>query len=193
MSTAEAEAVTINDYPGLREWRLNGEHGISSEAIADRLQYGETSMVWRGSNYPRDPSDFRRCELLLRRAPSMRAGLPLMADQGPEWAALVKNWEAIAQMIESEVPGAFDGRPPYALAYRSYAYMQYLIRGVLIVPGMDERVKIGRRGRTVWTVVGIGYDDTSSLIPWALTLRSNRGTQRAVEGSQLADIWKVTA
>lgn len=152
----------VHDYPGLREWRLNGEHGISSEAIADRLQYGETSMV-RGSNYPRDPSDFRRCELLLRRAPSMRAGLPLMADQGPEWAALVKNWEAIAQMIESEVPGAFDGRPPCALAYRSYAYMRLLTQGVLIVPGIGDRVKIGRRGRTVWTVVGIGYDDTSSL------------------------------
>lgn len=182
----------VHDYPGLREWRLNGEHGISSEAIADRLQYGETSMVWRGSNYPRDPSDFRRCELLLRRAPSMRAGLPLMADQGPEWAALVKNWEAIAQMIESEVPGAFDGRPPYALAYRSYAYMRLLTQGVLITPGVGDRVKIGRRGRTVWTVVGIDYDDTSSLIPWALTLRSNRGTQRAVEGEQLCELRKVT-
>ena len=123
----------------------------------------------------------------------MRAGLPLMADQGPEWAALVKNWEAIAQMIETEVPGAFGSRQPYALAYRSYAYMQYLIRGVLIVPGMDERVKIGRRGRTVWTVVGVGYDNTSDIIPWALTLRSDRGTQRAVEGEQLCELRKVTA
>lgn len=187
----------VHDYPGLREWRLNGEHGISSEAIADRLQYGETSMVWRGSNYPRDPSDFRRCELLLRRAPSMRAGLPLMADQGPEWAALVKNWEAIAQMIESEVPGAFDGRPPNALAYRSlayrsYAYMRLLTQGVLIVPGMGDRVKIGRRGRTVWTVVGVGHD-SNGVIPWTLTLRSERGTQRAVEGAQLSELRKVTA
>ena len=123
----------------------------------------------------------------------MRAGLRLMADQGPEWTALVENWEAIAQMIEAEVPDAFGSRPSYALAYRSYAYMRLLTQGVLITPGVGDRVKIGRRGRTVWTVVGIDYDDTSSLIPWALTLRSNRGTQRAVEGSQLAEIWKVTA
>ena len=117
----------MNDitYPGLMNWRLYGEHGVSSEAIADRLQYGRTSPRFRGGNYPCDPGDFRRCELLLDAAPLMRLDLHLMAEESPAWAALVSRWDEIAALAEEECPS-------YKASRRGSAPMTYeLMRSII--------------------------------------------------------------
>ncbi len=107
--------------PAAIEWHLHGEHGISSEAIFDRLSFGGTSPRWN-SNHPLDPSDFRRCELLLRAVPEFRSRLSEMAAESPVWAALVSRWQEIAALLEEEVPGVYEGANGSAV--RTYALMK---------------------------------------------------------------------
>jgi hypothetical protein len=108
-------------------WHLNGEHGISSEAIYDRLTYGVTTARWF-SNHPHDPSDFRRCELLLRAVPEFRARFSEMADESPVWRALVERWSEIAAVFEEECPGVFTYEDHgNRWAYRTYALMNSII------------------------------------------------------------------
>jgi hypothetical protein len=109
-------------------WHLDGEHGISSEAIYDRLTYGVTTSYW-GSNYPHDPSDFRRCEVLLRRVPDFRSRFNEMANEGQVWAALVERWQEIAALLERECPGVFDesNRRPGRMAMATYDLMRSII------------------------------------------------------------------
>ena len=182
--TTTPNGVPIGRYPGLTWWRLHGERGISSEAIADRLQYGQTSTRYM-SNYPRDPDDFRRCELLLRHAPSMRADLNLMADQGPEWAGVVEHWDDILALIEADCPSAFTSSA-HGSAIRAYALMEQIFGRGPILPSEGDRVKIGRRGRTVWTVVECHRDRHG--IPESVVIRSERGTVRHVAGGDMGDL-----
>ena len=114
-------------YAGLVEWRIDGEHGLSSVAIADRLQYGRTRrdpFGWR-LNWPLDPADFRRCQLLFAAAPGMRADLDLMRDQGPEWSALVDRWDDIAATFAEEVPDYLTSTR--WAAPRTYALMKTVL------------------------------------------------------------------
>ena len=90
------------------QWQVHGEHGISSEAIFDRLTFGETNTRWRPRNYPLDVSDFRRCESLLRQVPGLRADLWKMASEHPVWAALIKRWDELVALMEEEIPDCFD-------------------------------------------------------------------------------------
>jgi hypothetical protein len=109
-------------------WHLSGEHGISSEAIYDRLTYGVTSSRWHG-NYPLDPSDFRRCELLLRQVPDFRMRFHEMADVSPEWASLVERWDEIVAVFEDECPGVFTHEEHgNRMAHRTYALIDSIIR-----------------------------------------------------------------
>ena len=108
-------------------WHLHGEHGISSEAIYDRLTYGLTNERWF-TNHPSDPDDFRRCELLLRAVPDFRERFADMADESPVWLALVRRWGEIADVFEAECPGVFTHElRPGAMALRTYGLMRSII------------------------------------------------------------------
>lgn len=110
-------------------WHLHGEHGISSEAIYDRLTYGVTNSRW-SSSHPHDPSDFRRCELLLQAVPDFRVRLSEMADVSPAWRALVERWSEIAAVFEAECPGVFTHENHgNRMATRTYELMQSIIDG----------------------------------------------------------------
>lgn len=104
------------------KWLTDGQHGASSRTMFDRILLGRDYDVWK--SYPLDPDDFRRCELLLRQVPEMRANLWMMAGVRPEWRALIEHWDEIVALIEEEVPGAFDypGRR-WGRAPRAYAFM----------------------------------------------------------------------
>lgn len=112
----------MTDYPGLRTWLLTGEHGQSSLAIANRLRF---ATVATHTDHPYDPADFRRCELLLRAAPTMRRDLHRMADVSDEWAALVPHWDLLVAAMEAEIPGVFDG-PARGRAPVTCALIQHL-------------------------------------------------------------------
>jgi hypothetical protein len=111
--------------PEAATWHLHGERGISSEAIFDRLTYGQTGGHW-GSNHPHDPSDFRRCELLLRAVPEFHERLSEMAAESPTWAALVTRWDEIAAVFEEECPDHLDA-PKGRMADRTYELMRVVI------------------------------------------------------------------
>ena len=85
----------------LLRWYTNGETGLSSKAIAGTVS-GYLLMDSVGFNVPHDPSDLRRCVLLLRAVPEAREnGLLVLAQKYPMWAELAKVWdELVAKLIE---------------------------------------------------------------------------------------------
>lgn len=114
-------------HPNLEYWLTFGERGMSSEAIVKRLVYGQNVDTFY---YPSDPSDFRRCEKLLRMVPSLRASLPLMAKVSGNWANLVARWADVTKSMEDELPGIFDRKPrARESAPKTYALMQEIFRG----------------------------------------------------------------
>lgn len=119
MTTSATEAVS--NHPGLLEWLLHGETGVSSKTIVSIIT---GHMLDQHQSEPYDPSDFRRCELLLRRVPSLRAGLGTMRNVSPWWSYLVDNWDRIVETAEGEIPGCFDGGRPRGSAPKTYALIK---------------------------------------------------------------------
>lgn len=107
-------------------WLAQGERGISSETIVSRLT-GIPLNQFSTHNYPHDPDDFRRCELLLRAVPLARLHLPAMEDVSPQWARLVGAWDELVALMESEVPDVFTTRYPRGSAPKTYRRMRQLI------------------------------------------------------------------
>jgi hypothetical protein len=91
--------------PSLTSWLMFGERGASSEAIVMKLVYGRVNG---GFNDPADAGDFRRCELLLRQVPELRAEFPKMAEVSTRWAALVDRWDELVSLLEEEVPDVWE-------------------------------------------------------------------------------------
>jgi hypothetical protein len=87
-------------------WLATGERGLSSETIVTHLT---EVPVTKHQAEPRDPSDFRRCERLLRQVPLARLVFPQMKTASPVWARLVAEWDALVALLEEECPGAFEG------------------------------------------------------------------------------------
>lgn len=104
-------------------WLASGSRGRSSEAIVGRLTgvpVGRPPTTRH--DYPYDPDDFQRCERLLRAVPLARSALPLMRDVSPEWAGLVDDWDNLADLLESEIPGVYDGK--HGCAPKTYERMR---------------------------------------------------------------------
>jgi len=108
-----AAMVVAQAHPGLVDWLAGGERGESSNVIVTALTGLRATKPWADSRahraHPYDPSDFRRCEMLLRDVPSLRPFMPHMAERSPVWARLVERWDDIVAMAEIEAPGVFDG------------------------------------------------------------------------------------
>lgn len=102
------------------QWFANGEKGISSEAIA-------TTICGLDGGYrkdtPSDPSDFKRCLLLLKAVPELRCKLHLMRSVSKEWNTLIDHWDEIEACFVSEVPEWLDGHSMKS-APKTYALMQ---------------------------------------------------------------------
>lgn len=109
------------------DWLRNGERGISSEAIVTHLT-GVHVGSYYSHDYPHDPDDFRRCELLLRAVPEARECFAALADKGVVWSGLAAAWDELVALGESEVPGAFDGGRVGGSAPKMYAHMAQITR-----------------------------------------------------------------
>ena len=92
-----------NDHPGLIGWIRNGERGLSSEAIVDHLARHPLASARGLGSHPVDPSDLRRCVLLLDAVPTLRPLLPYMAEVSAEWAALVDHWDELEATLRREM------------------------------------------------------------------------------------------
>lgn len=85
---------------GIAAWRRTDQVGASSDFMAARL--GKAGR--RDYAYPLDPDDFGRCLTLLEAAPELRDNLKDMADEGPEWAALISQWDELERLWREESP-----------------------------------------------------------------------------------------
>lgn len=86
-------------------WISNGETGISSKTIWSvmmRTAEPHSKDAWGRYRYPLDPSDFRRCRLLLDLIPEWRERLQEVADMFPTWQGLVDNWGELDALYDEE-------------------------------------------------------------------------------------------
>lgn len=118
--------MSILSIDQFADWLRNGERGISSEAIVTHLT-GIYVGSYYSHDYPHDPADFRRCELLLRAVPEAREFFAALADKGVVWSGLVAAWDELVALGESEAPGIFDGRG-WGSAPKMYARMAQITR-----------------------------------------------------------------
>lgn len=112
--------------PGANEWLAQGERGVSSLAIFTVMTGLNVASGW-GLWPPADPSDLRRCELLLRAVPEFRGRLPEMASVSPVWKRLVGTWDELIATMDAESPGWDTGRSGFAP--RTYALMRECEKG----------------------------------------------------------------
>lgn len=99
------------------EWLANGEVGLSSLAVVQRLT--GVRMTANGHRpegcecVPHDPDDLRRILLMLDAVPAARAYLNLMRDVSEDWRGLIDHWNEIEDQYHREAP---TGRAPKTLA-----------------------------------------------------------------------------
>jgi hypothetical protein len=97
--------------PQTRHWAVWGEQGSSSQCMFRAL----TGVCVPGAGrdeaaHPHDPSDLRRCILLLEAVPDISVRLGELASLSPQWAALVAHWPFLADTMELESPDWRTGR-----------------------------------------------------------------------------------
>lgn len=81
---------------------LNGpDVGLSSRCLIQFLAYGRQSET----NYPRDPGDLGRCVRALDQLPHLREHLMDAAVLSPEWAELIRHWDALEALYREEAAG----------------------------------------------------------------------------------------
>jgi hypothetical protein len=105
-------------------WRERGEVGISSETIYSAF----SGSLPRMTNYPLDPDDFRRCNLLLGLIPEWRADLGKVADRYPWFKPFTDAWDQMDALYAEEAP---KGTCPklYALMKRLEVKAELIRRG----------------------------------------------------------------
>ena len=108
-----------NARPGiaseLAKWIALGERGDSSEALFTRLTgINVTDGASQGLarvEHPLDPSDFRRCRLMLEKCPTLLPRLQDAAGMSPQWNGLVMAWDEICRVMDDEAPGWRNPNP----------------------------------------------------------------------------------
>ena len=99
--TATAESTSSTDYQ-VKKWLETGRRGSSSETIVSKLCPHLLQRDESDWSHPYDPSDFKRCHLLLEAAPELRKRLTEMGQVSPEWAKLAEKWDDLAALYEEE-------------------------------------------------------------------------------------------
>lgn len=122
-------ARTLLPMSVFTNWLATGERGMSSQAIVEHLT-GVRLDEWSHGNYPYDPDDFRRCQLLLNAVPLAGLMFPTMRDVSPQWARLVDVWNEIHEACEEEAPGYLTSK--HGSAPKAYALMKRTLAGGVI-------------------------------------------------------------
>ena len=108
--------MTLN----IATWLIEGERGLSSEAIARTALSGRPSGF--RESWPYDPLRFAEVPAAPRAsAGSARGGACGPAKRWPEWAALVNVWDDLSETLRSEIG---ETLPPGGSAPKTYASMK---------------------------------------------------------------------
>lgn len=104
-------------------WLARGERGISSEAIVEQLTGERIGHGYhRGDDHPYDPSDLRRCMLLLDQHDLAKLVFPgAMVSRSRSWAALDAVWDELIELLREEMKRE-DGKAP-----KTYARMREVL------------------------------------------------------------------
>lgn len=89
-------------------WLANGEQGISSETMFKYLSDKIPLKIKHFEDTPNDPSDFKRCSLLLKNVPQFKAKLDRMSAVSDVWAKLVEQWDLLETMLEKNDPSMYE-------------------------------------------------------------------------------------
>lgn len=121
-------SLTIEAFRG---WLATGERGLSSESIVEHLTgFPLKGRIWASRiDHPLDPSDFRRCERLLREVPLARLAFGEMRTASAAWARLVDAWDELVALSEEECPGQIDAYRPEGSAPRLNHEMSRILAG----------------------------------------------------------------
>ena len=108
----------------ITDWLAHGERDKPSEAIAF------TALEKRAVNphhLPMDPSDLRRCLLLLERMPEAAGTLEILAGEDWRWERLASIWDDLAATCIRESGGDLHQTAPGATAPETYRMMQEVL------------------------------------------------------------------
>lgn len=105
-------------------WLASGERGVSSNTIFQWLT-GIDALRGERMGHPYDPTDFRRCRLLLEQVPELQPHFYRMREVSQQWSNLVDQWGAICATMDEEVPDWRDGRG--GIAKKTYDLIQAAI------------------------------------------------------------------
>jgi hypothetical protein len=103
-----AQAANPGMTPAAVKWLAHGERGVSSNTIFTYLTGVDACNGDMG--HPHDPSDFRRCRLLLEQVPELQPLLPGMKTASRAWSSLVAKWDDICNSMDTEMPYWRDAR-----------------------------------------------------------------------------------
>lgn len=100
-----------------QRWLETGERGVSSEAIFSHLTGLNLRRVSQMST-PHDPSDLRRCRLLLQAVPEFKERFHEMRRLSETWAVLLDHWIELCKLFDEEAPD-------WATRHRQEAHRTY--------------------------------------------------------------------
>lgn len=102
--------ITLSDEA--TAWMTDGEKGQSSKAIFSHMTGWPAEYP---NESPHDPSDLRRCVLLLRRVPEFAVRIDEMATRSKAWAGLIAVWPQLVASLDDEMSRGPNAPKTYAL------------------------------------------------------------------------------
>lgn len=79
-------------------WLTKGERGMSSEVMFEKFS-GTKIRREQAQYYPSDPSDFKRCHLLLETIPEWKSRINELKELSETWSNLVDNWDKLTELL----------------------------------------------------------------------------------------------
>jgi hypothetical protein len=95
--------MTLGQYDRENWWIRYGERGISSETMFEKLSGRIIRQASWGPLPPADPSDFKRCHLLLEAIPEWKSKLDALREISPVWSKLVDNWDELTRLLLEQI------------------------------------------------------------------------------------------
>ena len=113
-------------------WQQIGEHGMSSKWLYTHLEFERLLAndedpifpIVEKCRHPSDPSDLRRCRLMLEMEPQLQPLLHKAKGQSAVWDALLNNWDSLCATMDEESP---DWRTAPGAASKTYDAMRSII------------------------------------------------------------------
>lgn len=93
--------MSLTEGERIEWWLLNGETGISSRTMVE-VCYRRVFLNFK-RGHPIDPSDFRRCYLLVKAVPEIKTKFGRLSKLGKAWANVIEHWQELSDMLEAEM------------------------------------------------------------------------------------------